>query len=408
MLEQNERLDDIPVSHKKTGVSPVVVFLVLAGGLLAGYLFGTYRFQFIGIIGNLFGQKTHSTNIDLSSVQETYNKLLVNYDGEVDTQELIYGANRGLVEAAGDEYTQYMSPEEADEFKDSLNGNIGAGIGAEIGKRNDQLIIIRTLKNNSAEKAGLKASDIILKVNDEITLGWSVEKTVGLIRGDKGTTVKLTILRSDEVRDFTITRDTIDNPSVDSKVVGDVGVMTVYRFDGQTGELAKVAAQGFIKQSVKGVVVDLRNNGGGYVSAAKELASLWLDNKVLLVEKKGLTIRDTVKTSGYKAILADLPTVVLVNNGSASASEIFAGALQEYDIAEVVGEKTFGKGSVQLPLDLSDGSLIKVTIAKWYTPNGKNINDQGINPDVEVQLSEQDFNDGKDPQLDKSIELLNL
>lgn len=408
MLDNQLDQDEQKIVYKKNWLSPVLLIIIVSASLTVGYLVGGFRYQFIGTIGTLFGQKDYSTSLDLSSVQETYNKLAANYDGQLDEQALIYGANRGMVEAVGDDYTQYLDPDEAIEFRDSLSGNVGSGVGIEVGLRNNQLVVIRTLKNNPAEKAGLMAGDLILKVNDEVTAGWSVEKAVGLIRGEEGTTVKLTILRGVETRDFNITRGVIDNPSVDSLVSGDIGIINVYRFDNDTSELARLAAQGFINNSIKGVIVDLRNNSGGYVNAAKDLASLWLDDKTVVIEKTGEKERERVRTSRSKDILGSMPTIILTNKGSASASEIFAGALRDYSKATLVGEKTFGKGSVQLPLDLRGGSILKVTIASWYTPYGKNINKEGIKPDIEVELTEDDFNSGRDPQLDKAIELLKL
>ncbi len=383
-----------------------VIFIIIAASAAVGYLVGAYHLQISGIFSPIFGYKNNVGSIDLSSVQETYNKLASNFDGDLDTQKLIQGASRGLVDAAGDDYTQYMSPEEAEEFNNDLSGNIGGGIGAEIGIRNDKIFIARALKDNPAESVGLMANDIILSVNDESTDGWTVEKTVSLIRGDAGTTVKLSIQRGDQIKEYTITRAIINNPSVDSEIRAGIGVLTIYRFDDETGDLAKVAAQGFKKQSVKAVIMDLRGNGGGYVSAAKDVASLWLDDKVVVVEKVGSVVKETVRTSAGEAILADVPTVVLVNSSSASASEIVAGALKDYGFAKLVGEKTFGKGSVQLPLDLSDGGLLKVTVAKWYTPKGSNINKQGIEPDVTTEYTQADVDAGIDPQYDAAVKLL--
>ncbi len=391
----------------KKNVSPIVMFVIVAFTMALGYVAGTYNDQIQAAIGPVFGYKVHSGEIDLSSVQETYRKLAANYDGDLDLNELIYGANRGLVEAAGDVYTEYMSPSEAVDFNNSLTGNIGGGIGAEIGLKNGQIVIIRPLKDNPAIRAGLKAGDIVLKINDELTTGWTVDKAVGLIRGEEGTTVKLTVQRDNEAKEFTITRAIINNPSVDYEVEGSIGIITISRFDGETGSLARIAAQSLVKQGVKGVVLDLRGNGGGYVSSAVDVAGLWLDGKVIVTERIGNAIKETLR-SGNNALLANLPTVVLVNGGSASASEIVAGALKDYGVAKLVGDKTFGKGSVQLPIKLNGGAELKVTIARWYTPNGKNINEEGIDPDTIVALTQADIDEGNDPQLEKAKKELNL
>lgn len=392
-------------SHKH--ISPAFMFIVVAFSIAAGYLIGVYNYQIISAIGPIFGQKSFQGNIDLSTVQETYYKLASNFDGKLDMDKLIQGASRGLVEAAGDDYTIYMDPNEAKDFNNALSGNIGAGIGAEIGKKNNKIIIVRALKDNPAEKVGLNANDIILSVNDESTTNWTVDDTVDHIRGDEGTTVKIIIQRGDEIKEFTITRQIINNPSVEYSVSNGIGILTIYRFDNETGSLAKIAAKSFIKESVKGIIVDLRGNGGGFVDAAKEVAGLWLDKKVVVVEKSGKIVTETVITDS-DAIIANIPTVVLVNSGTASASEIVAGALQEYGKAKLVGEKTFGKGSVQKTLDLSGGSLLKVTIAKWYTPNGRNINKEGILPDIEAELTQSDIDNSIDPQMNAAIKALNL
>jgi len=380
------------------------IIIALVAGL--GYVAGTYHSQVEAAIGPVFGYKAHAGDLNVSSLQETYNKLAAHFDGKLDTAALIQGANRGMVEAAGDTYTTYFSPTEAVEFNNTLNGTIGGGIGAEIGIKNDKLTIIRPLKDNPAIRAGLLANDVIISVNDQLVEGWTVDKTVGLIRGESGTTVKIKIDRSGESHEYTITRAIINNPSVDSSVIGTLGIITISRFDGETGNLAKAAAQSFVSQGVKSVILDLRSNGGGYVSAAVDVASLWLDNKIIVTERTDNTIKDTLK-SGSNPILTGLPTVVLVNGGTASASEIVSGALQDYKVAKLVGQKTFGKGSVQLPIDLGGGAEMKVTVARWYTPNGNNINKEGIAPDQVVDITAADINSGLDPQLDAAKKLLN-
>jgi len=386
-------------------ISPATGLILSGFMIFVGYVAGVNHYQIEAAIGPVFGYKAHTGQIDLSSVQETYNKLAANFDGDLDTNELIYGANRGLVAAAGDVYTEYMSPSEAVDFNNSLNGNIGGGIGAEIGLKNNQIYIVRVLKDNPAIRAGLKAKDVITKINDESTDGWSVTKAVGLIRGEEGTTVKLTIKRGDETKDYTVTRAIINNPSVDSSIENGIGTITISRFDGETGDLAKAVADDFLKKDVKGIILDLRGNTGGYVSSAVDVASLWLDNKVVVTERVGNIVKETLR-SGNNPILGDISTIVLVDSSSASASEIVAGALQDYDKAKLVGERTFGKGSVQLPIALGAGAELKVTIAKWYTPNGKNINNEGIEPDYKVSLQQSDIDKDSDPQLNKAKELL--
>jgi carboxyl-terminal processing protease len=391
----------------KKRFSSVVLFILIAFTAATGYVAGVYHYNIEAAIGPVFGYNAHAGELDLSSLQQTYNHLAANYDGELDVATLIQGANRGLVAAAGDDYTAYMSPQEATDFNDSLSGNIGGGIGAVIGLKNNMTTIMSVLKDNPAIKAGLQANDTILKVNDESTSGWTVEKAVSVIRGESGTTVKLNIQRGNEVKDYTITRAIINNPSVDGSVVDGVGTMTITRFDTETGDLARVVAQDFVNQGVKAVILDLRGNNGGYVSAAVDVAGLWLDNQIVVTERVGNTVRDTLK-SGSNAILSGIPTVVLVDGGTASASEIVAGALKDHNVAKLVGDTTFGKGSVQLPISLDGGAELKVTIARWYTPNGKNINQQGIVPDSTILLTQDDVDQGIDPQLDEAKKVLGL
>ena len=391
----------------KKHLSPAMLFIIIAFTAALGYGAGMYHYQIEAAIGPVFGYKAHSGTIDVSSLQQTYNQLAANYDGTLDATLLVQGANRGMVAAAGDAYTTYMSPQEATDFNNGLSGNIGGGIGAVIGIKNDRTTIMSTLKDNPAIKAGLNAYDTILKVNDESTSGWTVDKAVSVIRGEAGTTVKLNIQRGSEIKDYTVTRAIINNPSVDSSVSDGVGTMTITRFDTETGDLARVAAQDFVKQGVKAVILDLRGNSGGYVSAAVDVAGLWLDNQVVVTERVGDTVKDTLR-SGSNALLSGIPTVVLVDGGTASASEIVAGALQDHHAAKLVGDKTFGKGSVQLPISLDGGAELKVTIARWYTPNGKNINQQGIVPDTSAILTQSDVDKGVDPQLDAAKKILGI
>jgi carboxyl-terminal processing protease len=388
-----------PNTEKKWSFAPSTFVLILGLALVVGYAAGTRNDQIVGSVAPLLGIKVETSTLDLANVQTTYRTLKANFDGNIDTNALINGASRGLVASAGDEYTIYMDKKEADEFNKDLNGDIGGGIGAEIGSRNQQPTIIRTLTDTPAAKAGLLPGDIVLAVNDQNAAAWSVSDTVNKIRGDVGTTVKITVKRGVDAKEFTITRAKITSPSVDSKIDGTTGIMTLRRFDDTTTDLARQAAQNFKDKGVKSVILDLRGNGGGLLSSAQEVAGLWLRNQVVVSERsKGITTNEL--RSGGNPVLEGIPTVVLTNSSSASASEIVAGSLQDHGAATLVGEKTFGKGSVQKLIDLPNNSVLKVTVAKWYTPNGKNINKEGIKPDQAVALTVEDVNAGRDPQLD--------
>lgn len=393
--------------HLKKCLTPAIQFIIIAVTLGLGYIVGTYHYQIQAAIGPIFGYNAHSGSIDLSSLEKTYNELAANYDGVLDTEALITGANSGLVAAAGDTYTVYMNSKDTTSYNNGLEGNIGGGIGAVIGIKNSQITITDVLANNPAVKAGLASNDAIVKINDEDTTGWTVEQAVGKIRGVEGTTVKLSIMRGSDSKDYTVTRAIVDNPSVISSVTDGIGTIEISRFDEETGTLARAAAQDFKTKGVKSVILDLRNNPGGYVSTAVDVAGLWLDNKIVATERNGEVVRETLR-SGSNAILSDVPTVILINGGTASASEIVAGALQDHGIAKIVGEVSFGKGSVQDLISLDMGAQLKVTVARWYTPNGKTINQNGIIPDITINLQQSDVDSGIDPQLNEAIRLLGI
>lgn len=375
----------------------VLAFIFVAGiGYVAGALnTGGY---FNGGLSKLVGGK----ELDLSSVQETYRALKDNFDGNLDEQKLIEGANKGLVDAAGDQYTVFMNGEESNDFDDALSGNIGGGIGVEVGMRNDVPTVVRVLMDNPAEKAGLAVNDVITAVNGESTKDSNLNEVVAKIRGEAGTTVKLAVNRAGTEKEFNITREQVNNPSAYGEVKNGVGVLTITRFDDKTGELARSVANDFKKKGVKGVVLDLRGNGGGYVTAAQAVAGIWLDKQIVTTERRNGRVSEELKSTG-NPILNGIPTVVLVNESSASASEIVAGALHDHKVATLIGETTFGKGSVQKLVNLSNSAMLKVTVARWYTPAGVNISEKGIAPEKVVTRSAEDINAGRDPQLNAAV-----
>lgn len=379
-------------------------FLTLVIVAIVSFVAGARSDALFANVASVFGVRTSNKTIDLSSVQKTYQELIANYDGKLDTQKLIYGANRGLVEAAGDPHTAYMDPDETKEFDKSLSGQIGGGIGAEIGLRNNKPTIIKPLENSPAQKAGIKAGEVIVKVNDEASSDWSVEKVVSKIRGEVGTSVKLTLLSGSQTREVSVVRQNIVSPAVESEIDGEIGILKVNRFGDDTVSLSRKYASEFVEKGVKKVILDLRNNPGGTVGAAQGLLGIWLDNQIAMTERRGSEIVKTLRTTGTP-ILGNMKTVVLINGNSASASEITAGALREYGKATLVGQKSYGKGSVQIVLGLPGGSQMKVTEARWYTPKGKNIDKTGIEPDVKVDLSSDDVNNNVDPQMDKAKSL---
>ena len=372
--------------------------------LVIGFVLGMRSDSIIAGVGKAVGLRVETGTLDLSSVQETYQQLKANYDGDVNAEELVYGASRGVVAAANDPHTVFMDPTEVAEFDKSMKGDIGGGVGAEIGMRSKHPTIIRLLDDSPAKDAGVKVDDIIVSVNEQSVSGLTVEQVVSKVRGEVGTEVKLGLVRGDEQKTISVTRRQVTAPTVEQEIIGKTGILTVHMFNDDTGRLARAAAEQFVAQGVDKVILDLRGNGGGTVTAAQALAGLWLDNQPLMTERRGGKIDKTIKTTG-KPLLGDKKTIVLINGGSASASEIVAGALSEYDKATLVGEKSYGKGSVQAMVQLSDGSMLKVTTARWYTPKGATIDGKGIDPSIEAKLTAEDFDAGRDPQLEKAKEL---
>lgn len=386
-------------------IHPAIFFLSLAITLAVGIAIGMYRYQIYAVVAPSFGIKASAESINTELLQQTYRELVANYDGKLDENSLIQGASRGMVAAAGDKYTTFLSTEEATQFSDDMSGSIGGGVGAQIGLRDNQVTLIKILSGTPAERAGLQAGDKVLLINDEPTNDFSVDKAVSKIRGEIGTTIKLRILRGKETKDYSITREEITAPSVTSEIKDGVGIVTIVRFDQKAGQLVRQAAEQFAEAKVKGVVVDVRGNPGGYLMTANDIAGIWLKDKLVVVEKQGDTVMDEIK-SGSNPVLAGVPTVVLVDGNSASASEILAGALQDHKAAQLVGETTYGKGSVQRLVPLANGTMLKVTVARWYTPNGKNITKEGIVPDQTVKMTEQQLRSGDDVQLKAAIERL--
>ena len=388
--------------QRKVSQGVFLASLVLA--IIVSFAAGTRSEEIYQIAAPIFGIKVARQPLDTEVMKEAYRQLAANYDGDLDANKLSDGAARGMVKAVGDDYTTFLDKEEAAEFNKSLNGEV-SGIGAEIGVRNLQPTVLRVLDDSPAKKAGLKTGDVFVAVNGTSVAGETASGVADKVTGEAGTTVKLTMRRGSESLDFSITRAQISDPSVRWSVSDDVGILTISRFDDNTGSLARKAAKEFIDKGVKGVIIDLRNNGGGYLTAAQEVASLWLDNgKTVVTEKSRGQVTETVKASGNPT-LKGRKTIVLVNGSSASASEIVAGALKDYQAATLVGEKTFGKGTVQKVINLSDDRILKVTVARWYTPQDRNITKEGIQPNQTVKMSSDDNNAGRDPQMARAKEL---
>ena len=354
-------------------------------------------------------QATASSTFDFGLYWEVWDKLKSDYvdKNKVTDEEMFYGSLHGLAAAMGDPYTVFMDPKEAKEFADDLSGTF-EGIGAEIGIRNDLITVIAPLAGMPAEKAGVKAGDKIYAINGESTIGLNADEAVKKIRGPKGTEVTLTLIHKDEEKpvDIKITRSLIVTKSVKTEMRKDgVFVITVNNFNDDTEDLFNQAVKEALLKKPKGLILDLRNNPGGYLDTAISMASVWIKEGPVVIEQAGEGKRQEYFATGNNS-LGNFKTIVLINGGSASASEIVAGALRDYKKATIVGEKSFGKGSVQSLRDLSNGSVLKVTVAKWLTPNGDFINDKGIAPEIEVKLTKDDVNKNKDPQMAKALDLI--
>lgn len=380
----------------------VVVAIIFAAGVQVGR--GNIHVRGLSVAS----ASAPSTALNYSSVDQIYGLLAKDFDGSLDKTKLINGAKQGLVAATGDPYTEYFNPTDAKAFNDELSGAI-TGIGAEIGTDSSGNIqVVSPISGYPADKAGLKPKDLIVGIDGQSTQGMSVDAAVNKIRGKAGTQVKLTLVRgSGNAFNVTITRAKITVPSVTwSEDANNIGYMKISQFTDDTVGLAQKAAAEFKTKGVKGVVLDLRGNPGGYLTGAVNVSSLWLDQgKTVVSERRGSTVMDTETATGNNP-LKGLPTVVLIDGGSASASEITAGALHDNNAATLVGVQSFGKGSVQQVINLPDGSEVKITIAHWYTPGGVNINKKGITPDKVVNITDAQAKASQDSQKDAAYALL--
>ncbi len=384
-----------------------LIILLAAAIFLFGWGIGSQR---INIGPNAIFRKPVSknlpANLNYDSVEEVYDTLRRSYDGQLDQTKLLDGLKEGLATATSDPYTEYLNPDQAKTFQEQLSGTF-TGIGAELSKKDNALIVVSPLSGFPADKAGLKPQDIITKIDGKNALDFTITEAVNHIRGPKGTDVTLTVVRNNQELTFKITRDEIKVPSVDYKMLdGGIGYLHISQFSDDTADLAQKAADSFKQANAKGVVLDMRSDPGGLLNAAVSVSSLWLTNKTVLTERRGGEVIQTYKSQGIPT-LSGVPTVVLINEGSASASEITAGALKDNGAASLLGVKSFGKGSVQQVEDLHSGGELKVTIARWYTPGGKNIDKEGITPDTTVQRTDDDIKAGRDPQLDAAVTVLN-
>ena len=405
--------------YKLRKFSPAIIAAILLVAIfLGGFYFGRNNGQAKGLqAGDPIAYSQEAKKFiftdkdevfDFNLYWEVWDSLKQNHvsKNRLKDKDLFYGSLKGLAEATGDPYTVFLDPQETEEFYNDLSGTF-EGIGAEVGIRNDVVTVIAPLDGMPAQKAGLQAGDKIYAINNESALGLSLYDAVKKIRGPKGSDVTLTIIRGDHTpQDIVVTRGIIVVKSVKTELRDDnIYVIKITNFNDDTLDLFNKAVKSALLSDPDGIILDLRNNPGGYLDMAISVASEWVEAGPIVAEQFGENRRNEHPSNG-KARLKDFPTIVLVNQGSASASEIVAGALRDYKKATLVGMTTFGKGSVQSVRGLSDGSALKVTVAKWLTPAGDFIDEKGLSPDIEVDMSSDDIDNDRDPQFDKAIELL--
>jgi len=401
-------------SGKETSSTPKYIgfAVLLAFVFMLGWNSGVNHYQ---IKQGLNPQTTitapsgQAETINMQLFWDAWNILSSNYvdPHALVTEDMIFGAIKGMVASVNDPYTNFMTPKENKEFQESLQGHL-EGIGAELTLRNGMLTVISPLKNSPAQKAGLQPEDIIYKVDDETTEDMSLEQAVMKIRGERGSAVILTVLRENhsEPIDIRIVRDMININSIDWKMKDDIAIIEINQFGDTTKQEFSKAISDILLERPKGVILDLRYNGGGYLDGAVDIASEFMEKEKVVTIKKRNPEEDEVIYVNGQARMANVPLAVLINKGSASASEIVAGAIQDNNRGKVIGENSFGKGTVQTVENLVGGSSLRVTIAKWFTPNDQNINETGIKPDIVVERGVEDLEANKDPQLEKALEYL--
>ncbi len=392
------------------GISTAVIIALVVGGYYFGYQQGTKKPQTVVIRGVANLEEGKLEAIDFSLFWDVWRVLKEKYveADKIDNQTLLYGAISGLFGSLKDPNSVFFPPTDAQKFNEDISGEFG-GIGAEIGTRNDQLVIIAPLKNTPAERAGLRALDKILKVDDTVTANLTTDEAVKLIRGQKGTTVILTILRNswENPQEISIVRDTIQVPTLDWEIKeNNIVYIHLYNFYEKAPFLFYQAASEIAFKNPKGIILDLRNNPGGFLDGAINLAGWFLKPGQTVVSEEFRSDQKQVFTSYGNGLFKDVPIVILINEGSASASEILAGALRDNRGIKLIGKKSFGKGTVQELETLKDGSSVKITVAHWRMPGGGLIEKNGLDPDYEVNLSDEDLKASRDPQLEKAIEVL--
>ncbi|MBI4118948.1 MAG: S41 family peptidase [Parcubacteria group bacterium] len=397
---------------KKTTSLFIFILLLAGAAFYGGFYYGQSQVPAIyGIEG--LGNKTlgQPDDADFSLFWDAWKTIQEKYvdRSKLNKKEMVYGAIEGMVKSLKDPYTVFFKPVESKQFLDDVSGSF-SGIGAEIGIRKDILTVISPLEDSPAQQAGLRAGDRILKINDDVTADMTINQAVNLIRGPKDSVVKLTISRpsNDEVKEINITRGDIKIPTIKWELKEDkIAYIQLFNF----GQTAPSEFRNKILEVLRGsadrIILDLRNNPGGYLEVSQDIAGWFMEpGSIVAIEDFGNGAKDKEYRASGNGVLKNIPMVVLINEGSASASEILAGALKDNRKVKLIGAKSFGKGSVQELSNLREGTSLKVTIAKWLTPSGKSISGEGLEPDVKVEITKEDIDNQKDPQLEKAVEII--
>jgi carboxyl-terminal processing protease len=394
--------------------STTLIILVFGLGCFwFGFSNGQKTTKNISITGvqNITDGISSSTSADFGVFWQAWQDINDLYlkNPDVTNKDKMYGAINGLVQSLNDPYSEFFSPIDSKQFMENVTGDFG-GIGTELGMNtSSQIVVISAIKDTPAASIGLKIGDIIVKINGTSTQNMNLDKAVGIIRGKEGTPVTLTIFRSgwDNTKDFTIIRANIKIPTVDFEMKGNLAHISLYSFNQDAEGLFYQALQKAANANAKGIILDLRGDPGGYLEVAVNLAGYFLKPGTLVVKEVGRSVPEQDFKSSGNGALDNIPMVVLIDGGSASASEILAGALHDDRGIKLIGEKSFGKGTVQEVQSLSDGSSLKITIAHWVLPSGRTLDHDGLVPDYPIAITEQDIRNKVDPQLEKAIEVLN-
>lgn len=396
---------------KSTLITVILVLTFFVFGIFVGSQNKNYVSKIISVSNK---ENPISTQTDFSPFWKVWNTIDQKHPDakKINDQERVYGAISGLMSSLDDPYSVFFTPEETKSFEEDIAGSF-SGIGVEVGMKDKILTVIAPLKDTPGYRAGLKAGDKILKIDNTSTSDLSIEKAVRLIHGEKGTPVVLTIFREGEreSREVKITRDIINVPVIETKSRKEDGVfaITLNSFSANSAESFRKAMKEFIDSKSDKLLLDLRGNPGGYLDSAVYMASWFLPSgKPIVIEDYSNNKKQKIyRSDGYDVFTDKLKFVILIDGGSASASEILAGAMQDYGIAKLVGEQSYGKGSVQEVVNITADTILKITTAKWLTPKGNSISEKGLTPDYKVEITQKDIDKNIDPQMDKALELLN-